>query len=575
MKLKLRKTKYFYFFIILLSFNIVTAQRLQNKEDESTVKLKLKPSLHNPRNSEGDFIKLNNGKILFIYSHFTDGAGDNSSAYLASRYSLDNGITWSKQDKVVIPQEGKLNIMSVSLLRLNKNKIALFYLRKNSEFDCIPVMRVSFDEAETWSEPKKCITDVKGYYVMNNDRVVKLKSGRLLLPVAQHTTDNEFSEIGRILCYYSDDNGETWERGNEIKNNKKIVTQEPGVIELKNNEVLLFCRTNDGAQYFSISDNGGESWSRLSRSNIKSPLSPASMERIPGTGDLLLVWNNNYQAVKDGGKRTPLNIAISQNEGKTWERVKSIESNPHGWYCYTAIEFVNNDVLLGYCAGDTRYTNGLAETDITRLSVDYLYQTATDDPYIMSGKNGVIKLGCKDIDAEIYYSTDMGFSGETHFKLYTNPFIVNGIEKLQMYAISKNHTKSNLISTFIGEDIYQPALDSVLISGSGLKYKYYKGKFRNTKEFNNICMSDSGIIETFNIKKWKDNNYFGLVFNGYIKISKDDFFSFYLNSNDGSVLSIDDKKTAGKLNTFKESLKEKIVKANEELKKVNYNFKTN
>ena len=41
------------------------------------------------------------------------------------------------------------------------------------------------------------------------------------------------------------------------------------------------------------------------------------------------------------------------------------------------------------------------------------------------------------------------------------------------------------------------------------------------------------------------------------------------------MLSIDDKKTAGKLNTFKESLKEKIVKANEELKKVNYNFKTN
>lgn len=42
----------------------------------------------NPRNSEGDFIQLKDGKILFVYSHY-DGksSGDHASAYLAGRYS--------------------------------------------------------------------------------------------------------------------------------------------------------------------------------------------------------------------------------------------------------------------------------------------------------------------------------------------------------------------------------------------------------------------------------------------------------------------------------------------------------
>ncbi len=41
------------------------------------------------------------------------------------------------------------------------------------------------------------------------------------------------------------------------------------------------------------------------------------------------------------------------------------------------------------------------------------------------------------------------------------------------------------------------------------------------------------------------------------------------------ILSVNDEKTASKLRTYKKSLKQKIVKANEELKKVNYKFKTN
>ena len=52
---------------------------------------------------------------------------------------------------MVVPNEGKMNTMSVSLLRLESGRIALFYLRKNSLSDCRLYMRTSSDEAKTWS----------------------------------------------------------------------------------------------------------------------------------------------------------------------------------------------------------------------------------------------------------------------------------------------------------------------------------------------------------------------------------------------------------------------------------------
>ena len=41
------------------------------------------------------------------------------------------------------------------------------------------------------------------------------------------------------------------------------------------------------------------------------------------------------------------------------------------------------------------------------------------------------------------------------------------------------------------------------------------------------------------------------------------------------MLALNDAELAGKLRDYKQGLKEKIVKANEELKEVKYNYKTN
>ncbi len=341
------------------------------------VVLKLIPGNDNPRNSEGDFITLKDSRILFVYTHYTGtSSSDHATAYLAGRYSSDKGKTWDKEDHLVLENEGKMNVMSVSLLRLKNGDIALFYLRKNSVADCIPMLRLSKDEAKTWSDPVLCIKDRDGYFVLNNHRVIQLNSGRLLMAVAYHgnIASDRKNRLGSAWSYYSDDNGINWKPGNEAANPDSVVIQEPGVTELKNGRIMMWMRTNAGVQYQAFSNDGGVNWSSARRSNIPSPLSPASIDRIPKTGDLLLVWNNNDQTDQaTKGKRTPQTIAISKDEGKTWDKIQNIESDPDGWYCYTAVHFTRRFVLLGYCAGSQQKKTHLSETDLVRIRLSKIY----------------------------------------------------------------------------------------------------------------------------------------------------------------------------------------------------------
>lgn len=529
--------KYLLKIIIAISFLFWIAGCNSQEEIGKEITLRLEPGKGNPRNSEGDFIQLKDGRILFIYSHFTSGSGDNSSAYLAGRYSSDGGKTWSEKDVIILPNEGGMNVMSVSLIRLDENRIALFYLRKNSETDCIPLMRISDDEAKTWSDVKECITDVPGYYVMNNDRVVKLKNGRIILPLSLHNTpDSDGWFNGRLICYYSDDNGETWIKGGEVHNPNNVTSQEPGLIELSDGRLMQFCRTDAGVQYVSISNDHGESWSELRPGNIKSPLSPASVERIPQTGDLLLVWNNNYEDSRDGGKRTPFNLAISKDEGVTWEKIKTIESDPNGWYCYTAIEFVGDHVLLGHCAGDRSKNIGLATTHITRLNLDWVYSEATPKPTIKESGNGIVELACADNEAKIYYSLERKMPNI----LYDSPITISRTTPLWVQAVTKGKSRSELITTYVGMNIFQPSLEVPSSKGTGLTYDYYEGDVSSVNGIEKLPVKASGVIGIFSINNRMRDKNIAYIFNGFVEIPKDGKYTFYLASNDGSMLLLDD-----------------------------------
>ncbi len=356
------------------------------KEDKATEPfLVIEPSTTYPRHSEGDIVELKDGRLCLIYTRFSGGRGDHAAADLVMHLSADGGATWG-EPQVVIARPGGLNVMSVSLLRLASGEIGLFYLRKTSKEDCRPMMCISTDEGKTWGELAVCITDEVGYYVLNNDRAVQLRSGRLVLPVAWHQGPGKPRDTaGVIMCYLSDDNGKTWRRSQSAfkvygPDGQRVTAQEPGVIELKDSRLMMFIRTNAGSQYICYSRDQGETWSKAKPSDLASPLSPASIERVPWTGELLCVWNDHSgRHPYPKGRRTPLCIALSRDEGKTWSPSRAIETNPDGWYCYTAIAFVKDRLLLAYCAGD-KQVGGLNRLKVLGISKDWLTSNSSDRP---------------------------------------------------------------------------------------------------------------------------------------------------------------------------------------------------
>ena len=81
----------------------------------------------NPRNSEGSFVKLADGTLYFAYSRYNGESGhDHSAADIAAVTSKDNGASWS--EPVIVFKNRAMNLMSVSLLRLNDISFSYFHM---------------------------------------------------------------------------------------------------------------------------------------------------------------------------------------------------------------------------------------------------------------------------------------------------------------------------------------------------------------------------------------------------------------------------------------------------------------
>ena len=349
---------------------------------ESVITLNVEPTKENPRNSEGSFASLASGRSIFCYSQFYGGAADESPARIVKIQSDDQGRTWS-EPQVVVENTGGNNVMSVSLLRLASGKLAMFYCIKNSWIDCRPHMRVSTDDGTTWSDAKLTLS-APGYFVMNNDRVIQTSKGRLIMPLAFHRsrgtdphTSKSWDARAITLWNISDDEGATWREAASwwampVKSASGL--QEPGVVECPDGSIFSWSRTDQGGQYGFRSTDGGVTWTAPEPTELKSPNGPASIKRLPGSNDLLAIFNDHSGTFPfPPKKRNPFVAAISSDNGKTWPVRKLVESDPDGLYHYTAIHFVGDSVLLAYCAGDSK-VGALNRLRMRRISLDWFRQ---------------------------------------------------------------------------------------------------------------------------------------------------------------------------------------------------------
>jgi sialidase-1 len=298
-----------------------------------------------PRNSEGDIVKLKNGRLLLAYSEFVGADGsDFGAARLSAKTSRDGGHSWSPP-YVLVPNEGKMNVMSPSLLRLRSGKLALTYTIKNSQSDNQIWFRISSDEAKSWSNPVR-INAETGYWGINNARVVQLRSGRVIAPI-WFVNDWNKSHHTKDVVAYSDDEGKTWSFGEvvDIPQGRRGA-DEPGVVELRDGRLLMMIRSDLGHIFRSYSTDAGRHWSAAEPTNLDSPTAPSTITRIPKTGDLLLIWNNHKPGATHMEDRFPLSTAVSSDEGETWKHLRTLDNTPGFTFAYTSVTFLHPDAAI-------------------------------------------------------------------------------------------------------------------------------------------------------------------------------------------------------------------------------------
>ena len=300
------------------------------------------------RYNNGSIVPLDDGSLLLVYQcWYTQGSADASPGRVECKLSTDGGRTWGAESIIKESYEphlyegGGRRMGSPSLLKLDSGQLLLFHDVMNSEDDHRNFLSRSYDGGLTWSESVPIIGRL-GYYVINNDRAVRLSSGRILVPAADHGMP--FGRRGVSFGLYSDDDGRTWTRGSSnVVVDGDAGAQEPGVVELRDGRVLMYVRTSLGQPYKCYSEDGGDTWSAPGPMSVVSPTSPQAIRRIPSTGDLLMVWNNS-----PGQARVPLTLAVSSDEGETWQRRQNIENEQGHTYAYPSIFFQGEEVVLTY-----------------------------------------------------------------------------------------------------------------------------------------------------------------------------------------------------------------------------------
>ncbi len=333
----------------------------------------------NPRNSEGTFLETEKDEILFVYSRFRGhDPADHAYADLCLMRSLDGGRTFD-EGRVILTCEGEegVNMMSPSLLRMENGDVGLFYLVRMTYTITRIYLRRSADGGRSWGERVLC-SPQDDFFVVNNDRVVRLAGGRILIPVASHRAGpGYFDGRSEAMFLLSDDDGRSWRMASgkctlPQARHCSSGLQEPGAAELKNGVLWGWARTELGRQYEMFSLDGGDYWTAAQPSRFTSPNSPLCMKR-GNDGRLYAVWNPipEYNGRKKvdyfTGGRTPLVIASSGDDGRTFSEPVAFEWDEESGYCYCAIYFTEDALLLAYCAGGRQERSCLVKTRIRRV----------------------------------------------------------------------------------------------------------------------------------------------------------------------------------------------------------------
>jgi len=323
-----------------------------------------------PRNGGVGMVERKDGSIFLSFMRINRSdkpryvGGDDAPSDLVTTVSRDGGKSWDEPRIFLAPGPDDWAAYTPALLRLQDGSILFryemyHYFVQGEPWRLSAYACWSHDECKTFSDPVTIWADSSHLCGSNGD-VIQLSTGRIVVPACymEGTALQEDGEKGNLAptntsmagCFYSDD-GKAWKQCDNFVYLPMRGSMEPKIAELKDGRLMMVMRTQLGSVFRSFSEDGGQTWSNAQTTGLQSPESCPGLIRIPQTGDLLLIWNDSpYDPRFDHyGLRSPLSLAVSKDEGRTWLKSKSVETDPE--YEFTnpsAMVTSDGNVLIAY-----------------------------------------------------------------------------------------------------------------------------------------------------------------------------------------------------------------------------------
>lgn len=321
------------------------------------------------RKGEGDVIELADGRLLLVYMEFSGNGSDFAKTRLAAQESSDGGLTWGRHRVITETAPGDLNVYSPNLIAAKDGGILLIFMRQHRPGALTNHVWKSSDGGRTFLPMAEFVRGRD--FALCNATVKRLASGRLLLPASPPVAGKP-AETGPYAAamLFSDDDGRTWRVSESRIELPKRGAMEPHVEQTATGRVLMVMRNQLGKLYLSESDDDGATWSAPRASELTTPESCPELTRIPGTSDLLMIWNHSYDPKFKShyGKRSPLTAAISRDNGKTWQHMRHIETDPKRAFSNPGCRFTRKGkAILNYWTCE--YLPNWAMQDVIDLRV--------------------------------------------------------------------------------------------------------------------------------------------------------------------------------------------------------------
>lgn len=202
----------------------------------------------------------------------------------------------------------------------------------------------SADNGATWTAPVELVPgDVGGRGPVKNKPII-LSDGAWLAPASTET-----EKAWRAFADRSTDKGLTWTRSADWEPARKMRGKgpiQPTFWESAPGQVHALMRTTAGAVWRVDSKDGGKTWSESYPTDLPNNNSGLDALRLDD-GRVLLVYN---PVTANWGPRTPLDLAVSSDNGKTWKTIASLENDPakEVEFSYPAIVHTKTGIAVSY-----------------------------------------------------------------------------------------------------------------------------------------------------------------------------------------------------------------------------------